>query len=438
MTTQLRTTPATASDFPGITRKGAADPADSAANQFAAMFSALCFGAPPQAPATPAKSAEPARSDNLAVAELTGADGTLLPLAPLSILETPAIETGTRISEPTAPGASLATGPSATLFASEMVALVGLPEKLTPVDNTLTAPQPVFAQEALAGTTVQALPLAESPISLTPPPIGKATAATSVYSTDAMAEAVPAKNGSRGVVLDPHVQVFDNVAEQNLQIEAARRDANFVAGYLAKSYRTDREGSAGVKTLLAGNGFDLQGGERERPNDLALRLQLPSLAADASFAATERELQFNGGAGSIQAQTMGQIISQAEGLAGHEVRSVRLRLRPEELGQIDIQLSRDAAGRVSAHITAERESARAVLSRSVDQLRETLSRAGLTVDQLQISAEPGLFAGHRESADAQSTGRESTTAVASLLTANEVEAGGQPRAEEEKLLSLRA
>jgi flagellar hook-length control protein FliK len=115
-----------------------------------------------------------------------------------------------------------------------------------------------------------------------------------------------------------------------------------------------------------------------------------------------------------------------------------LRLRPEELGQIDIQLSRDAAGRISAHISAERESSRGTLSRSLDELRDTLSRAGLTVDKLQISTESGLFAGHRGTDDAPSNTGESPSVVANLLTENQTEAGGQPRAEDEKLLSLHA
>jgi flagellar hook-length control protein FliK len=165
-------------------------------------------------------------------------------------------------------------------------------------------------------------------------------------------------------------------------------------------------------------------------------LQFPSLAGDVSFASTVRDLESDASARSIQSQTISQILAQAETLTGRQTRSLRLRLRPEELGEIDIQLSRDAAGRISAHISAERESARVALSRSLDQLRETLSRAGLTVDKLQINAEPGLFAGNRESNDGGSNTRQSSSGVANLLTENEIEAGGQPRAEDGKLLSL--
>ena len=182
--------------------------------------------------------------------------------------------------------------------------------------------------------------------------------------------------------------------------------------------RNDREGNAaaGVKTLLAGNGFDLHGDDRERDSDFGSQVNfLPGLLGKASFASTVRDFEAAGGASSVQSQTISQIMALAETMGAHQTRSLRLRLRPEELGQIDIQLSRDATGRISAHISAERESARGALSRSLDQLRETLSRAGLTVDKLQISAEPGLFAGNRESDDARSNTRESPSAVANLI-----------------------
>jgi flagellar hook-length control protein FliK len=195
---------------------------------------------------------------------------------------------------------------------------------------------------------------------------------------------------------------------------------------------------AAGKTLLAGNGFNLGADSNEAESGSAPRLQFPTLAGEVSFASTVRDLESDASATSIQSQTISQILAQAETLTGRQTRSLRLRLRPEELGEIDIQLSRDAAGRISAHISAERESARVALSRSLDQLRDTLSRAGLTVDKLQINAEPGLFAGNRENNDAGSNTRQSSSGIANLLTENETEASGQPRADDEKLLSLHA
>src|SRR6185436_17846419 len=79
-------------------------------------------------------------------------------------------------------------------------------------------------------------------------------------------------------------------------------------------------------------------------------------------------------------QVANQIVDLAVATQPRQQRSVRLRLRPEELGQVDIQLTRDAAGRVSAQVVVEREAARAALTQSLAQLRETLERAGLSVD----------------------------------------------------------
>lgn len=237
----------------------------------------------------------------------------------------------------------------------------------------------------------------------------------------------------------PPIAGNTSLPEQALQSAAACRDANLLAGYLAETMRNDRgaKGTSGLKMPLGDHGFDLAVDETSLVSDVGARLISP-LAAELSFATAVRDLQTNGQTGAIGPQDINQIIAQAEALRGRQTRSMRLSLRPAELGEIDIQISRDAAGRISAHISAERESARVALSRSIDQLRETLSRAGLTVDKIEINARPDLFAGNRENNEARSNHRESQSVVANLLVENETQAGGRPRAEEEKLLSLRA
>ena len=110
---------------------------------------------------------------------------------------------------------------------------------------------------------------------------------------------------------------------------------------------------AGVKTLLAGKGFDLRGDDERRASDFGSRMQfLPDLLGKASFGATVRDFEVAEVASSVQLQTIRQIMALAETMGAQQTRSLRLRLRPEELGQIDIQLSRDASGRISAHISA--------------------------------------------------------------------------------------
>jgi flagellar hook-length control protein FliK len=234
---------------------------------------------------------------------------------------------------------------------------------------------------------------------------------------------------------NPQIAADDSLIEQTVQPQVAGRDATLVAAFAATTSNAGANIVNGVNKALAGDGFDSRGDGAAADADVDPRLQ-SSAIGQASFAAIARESQSNGGANSIQSQTISQIIAQASVLPPRQTKSLRLRLRPEELGQIDIELSRDAGGRISAHISADRDSARGVLTRSLDELRETLSRAGLNVDKLQISAEPGLSASPQERDNARSHTRESPSGVANLLT--ETEASGQPHADDDKLLSLHA
>lgn len=309
-----------------------------------------------------------------------------------------------------------------------------------PMPAASSSPSQEIESAYAAAQTAKTIPLASGLI--LPPGIGR-TANTllvdPIFVAPHLQAAYENKLAEPLVAQQPEVAVESRLADQTLQTNAARRDSSLVAG-LAITTLNEGEGNtaAGGKKPPAGNGFDLRRNDSERDADFVTPSRLPGLAGELSFARTVRDLQSGDGASSIQSQTISQIIAQAENLPGRQMRSFRLRLRPEELGEIDIQLSRDAAGRISAHISAERESARGTLLRSLDELRATLSRAGLSVDKLQISNEPGLSAGNPGTEDARSNTRESPSGVANLLTENETEAGGRPLAEDEKLLSLHA
>jgi flagellar hook-length control protein FliK len=147
----------------------------------------------------------------------------------------------------------------------------------------------------------------------------------------------------------------------------------------------------------------------------------------------ESEPQFTAVTNSIKAQTLSEIVSQAETLSRGQIRSLRLQLRPEELGRVEIQLTRDAQGRISARISAERETARQVLSHSLAELREMLSRVGFNVDKLEVQVEMG-----RDGQAPSDNPKSPLPRARNLVTANETESGGQPLADTEKLVSLRA
>jgi len=425
MTTQLKTIPTTAPSTVRATRKGTKDPADTGADQFAAMLASLCLASQPQPQAMPAaKLQETPMADGIVDPEILVCDSTLVPPAPVINLQTTAIETGEAPEGlPTVlslPQANTEPAP---------VSLLQIPA--TPTPKQETASHSFTSQiEAIrvTGTTLA-------------PAVNGATAPTGLIGPMQPAIEIAEIRLRPAEGLDaPSLQVIadNNLNEQTLQVEAARRDANLVAGYLAQSTRIDREnGAAGLKTLVAGNGFDLRGDDGERDLHFESRIHFSALGGEVSFAATVRDLQSDGHATSIQTQTISEIMAQAETLSEGQMRSFRLRLKPPELGQIDIQVTRDAHGRISAHISAERETARGALFRSLDQLRETLSRAGLNVDKLQISADPGLL-GNRGNDDARSNTREPSSMVANLTPATDTESGAQAPAVTERLLSLRA
>ncbi|HWQ31699.1 MAG TPA: flagellar hook-length control protein FliK [Blastocatellia bacterium] len=90
----------------------------------------------------------------------------------------------------------------------------------------------------------------------------------------------------------------------------------------------------------------------------------------------------------IIGQAAEPVINAAASLAPREARTLRLTLNPQELGQLEVRLTRDEDGRVSATFTADRETTRQALSAGLSELRQTLERAGLPVDRLEIRHAP--------------------------------------------------
>jgi flagellar hook-length control protein FliK len=84
-------------------------------------------------------------------------------------------------------------------------------------------------------------------------------------------------------------------------------------------------------------------------------------------------------------QMVRHISEAADGINRRETRALRINLRPEELGQVEIEVKRDGEGRLSAQLTVENDSAHHALSGGLNQLRAALDRAGLNFDSLNIS-----------------------------------------------------
>jgi flagellar hook-length control protein FliK len=83
------------------------------------------------------------------------------------------------------------------------------------------------------------------------------------------------------------------------------------------------------------------------------------------------------------------LIEASESLTPGKPHTLRLNLRPVDLGPVEIQITRDANGHLNAHLTVEREVAGQTLSEGIPQLREALERAGLQVDRLVVSINTG-------------------------------------------------
>jgi flagellar hook-length control protein FliK len=94
-------------------------------------------------------------------------------------------------------------------------------------------------------------------------------------------------------------------------------------------------------------------------------------------------------AGHVAEQLAEPLIAASEYVAPGMLRNLRFKLRPAELGQVEVELRRDAAGRLSARLTVGHEATSRVLGDELGQLREALERAGLQVGRLDVTTYVG-------------------------------------------------
>ena len=234
-----------------------------------------------------------------------------------------------------------------------------------------------------------------------------------------------------------HMDSVSPAPPDQFTAEAIKREANLVASYLAQSTRDNRESAfEAIKTQVSGNGAESNSSEsndRDTKDSTLNSMNLGSLNfasnLKAQSAETVKEI--------VSPQVANQIAELASTTQPRQQRSVRLRLRPEELGQVDIQLSRDSAGKVSAHVVVEREAARTALAQSLPQLRAALERAGLSVDSLNVSSDTSSFSGTSRD-HSQSTDESHRSSSSNQSSTNTSETQSKERVREHKLLSLSA
>ncbi len=225
------------------------------------------------------------------------------------------------------------------------------------------------------------------------------------------------------------------VIEQNIEPKIPRLEATPNASHLAVAIESTFDRN--LPNTVRGYLFNL---EHQSPNEKREPLlhneaftirELTTATASTNTTAVDSPDQ----AASVRSQTIDQLIALAETTHTAQTKSLRFRLRPRELGQIEIQLHRDAEGRISAELNVERESARQVLSQTIGELRDALARAGFTVDKVEIRADTGLLGGNAHN---QGTANHSQANEIIFNPLDEIEPSIQTDSDEDKLVSLRA
>jgi len=139
-------------------------------------------------------------------------------------------------------------------------------------------------------------------------------------------------------------------------------------------------------------------------------------------------------------QTHDSLLMFAEQLARRESRTFRLNLRPIELGGIEVRLARNAQGHLSAQLSVERNATQQALAGNITDLRESLERAGLIVERLDVSLSNNL---HAQSGNDHESQREAFASTAAHKTTSSqvstTEDNATPVIEtENRLLNMRA
>ncbi len=167
--------------------------------------------------------------------------------------------------------------------------------------------------------------------------------------------------------------------------------------------------------------------------DVASQLKAAQSPTFAKLASTDE-------AASVATQIL-QAVAEvgAEVIRLREPRSLRVRLRPEELGEIDINITSDHTGSLSVRLSAARDTTHSTLADGLGQLREALEQAGLNVARLDVG--PGQTAGSGAQASAgrqQESMPHAGVVINSPSTPETNLREGDGGEREEKLLSLRA
>jgi flagellar hook-length control protein FliK len=140
-------------------------------------------------------------------------------------------------------------------------------------------------------------------------------------------------------------------------------------------------------------------------------------------------------ASDVIVQVTGPVHEIAEKISPDKAETIEIRLDPRELGSVEVKISSDSNGHVSAHISADNEQAGRILAQEIDQLREQLERAGLVIENLDVSVGHDKLAGsdnfEQNSSERQGSYSQEVSDTQSSM------AGGTSEDATDRLLSVR-
>lgn len=151
------------------------------------------------------------------------------------------------------------------------------------------------------------------------------------------------------------------------------------------------QGMADASTLLAAaKASDEAAPRKAEPAAIAadiLAAPLTAQGSHAAMAAQTHNLQMESPAGTPAfAQELSQHVAW---LGGHDVKEARIRLRPEELGQLDVKVSVAEHGKVDVSFTAQHPQAVQAVQQTLGQLDLMLAGHGLSLGQAQVGQQGG-------------------------------------------------
>lgn len=244
-------------------------------------------------------------------------------------------------------------------------------------------------------------------------------------------------NGLPGVWLEAKSE--EAKAGQPLQTEAARRDLVSLASAMAETNRQTQPPltSASLASFLAGRESGDESGAKQTSGSASA--SHTAQAFNLEMASVSNTMAGAPPSAGITGQIINPLLAASETLRHRETRTLRLNLQPQDLGQVEVQITRHAAGQFSARLSAEHEFARHALADGLGQLRAALEQAGLPVERLEVSIGPGLHFGSSGQTQNQSqSGSQSEPRVAATELLETERAVTSGSAANDRLLSLRA